>query len=67
MLESEMRDQMEEAGIEDIKIRTDEKGLLGTGEFEGTAGQLRRRLSTDLEFKPLESMSDKTVVRCRPI
>lgn len=67
MLEPTMRDLMEEAGVRDVKIREDDKGLLGTGEFPGTARQLRNRLGGELDLDLLESADEPTQVRCRPL
>jgi hypothetical protein len=66
VLEPSMRELMQEAGVEDINIRSDEKGLLGTGKFRGTETQLRNRLGTELDIKVLETADQPTVVRCRP-
>jgi len=67
MLEPTMRELMENAGIENITIRTDNRGLLGSGEFRGTKRQLRNRLGQHFELDVLESANDLTTVRCRPL
>jgi hypothetical protein len=36
-----MRDLMEKAGIQDIVIETDERGLKGTGKFPGSKADLQ--------------------------
>jgi hypothetical protein len=66
MLEPTMRERLEEAGVQNIDIDTDEKGLVGTGDFPGTAKQLENRLGNDLDLNLLEMADEPTKVRCRP-
>jgi hypothetical protein len=67
MLEPTLRDTMEEAGIQDVTIKHDNKGIVGVGEFPGTERQLRNRIGTQLDVNALESADEPTVVRCRPL
>jgi len=66
MLEPTMRELMGDAGVQNISIRTDNKGLLGTGEFPGTEQQAQRRLNKHFDVQALGSADEPTIVRCRP-
>jgi hypothetical protein len=68
MIEPTLRELMEDAGIRDIHIKHDDKGIVGSGEFRGTERQIRRRLGTELDVEgALETADGPTVVRCRPL
>lgn len=67
MLEPTMRELMEEAGVRDVEIETDEKGIVGSGKFPGPEKQIRNRLAGDLDVVAMGMMDELTEVRCRPL
>jgi hypothetical protein len=68
MLEPTLRELMEDAGIQNINIKYDERGIVGSGEFRGTERQIRRRLGAELDVEGvLETADQPTKVRCRPL
>jgi hypothetical protein len=67
MLEPTMRELLESAGVEEITIQYDEKGIKASGEYRGTERQIRRRLGNDFELNILTTADSPTIIRCRPL
>jgi hypothetical protein len=67
MLEPTLREGVEDAGVREIYIKEDGRGMRATGEFKGTVSQLERRLDSDLELEDYLSVSGEPLqVTIRP-
>jgi hypothetical protein len=67
VLEPTLRELMEEAGCQDIRIEADEKKLRGKGKFHGTKKELKNRIRGELELIAYNGHTgDLHSVICRP-